>query len=337
MTAPHAPVLLAEAVDALAPRAGGLYVDGTLGAGGYTRAILARADCRVIAFDRDPTAVARAAGWASAYAERLVVVEAPFGAMEAALSARGVTAIDGAVFDIGVSSMQIDDAERGFSFMRDGPLSMRMDCGKPDAADVVNRAEADDLAAIFRVYGEEKDARRIARAIVAARAEAPIETTGRLAAIVEAASPRRHGEKTHPATRVFQALRIFVNDELGELVRALEAAERLLRPSGRLVVVSFHSLEDRIVKRFFAERSGRQSLGSRHTPAGPPPPPATFSLLTKKAVEPSAEEVAANPRARSAKLRAGVRTDAAPSAPNEPSDALPQLILSQTLDSWSRS
>lgn len=337
MTAPpHAPVLMNEAVRALAPRASGIYVDGTLGAGGYTRAILAHADCQVFAFDRDPTAVARAAEWASAFAGRLVIVEAPFGSMEEALRGRGVSAIDGAVFDVGVSSMQIDDAARGFSFMRDGPLSMRMDCGKPDAADLVNLAEADDLAAIFRVYGEEKDARRIARALVAARGEAPIETTGRLAAIVEAASPRRPGEKTHPATRVFQALRIFVNDELGELVRALAAAERLLRPTGRLVVVSFHSLEDRIAKRFFAERAGRQPLGSRHAPAGPAPPPATFRLLTTKPVEPTADEIAVNPRARSAKLRAGERTDAEACGP--PAEALlPPLFLSQNLIAWSRS
>lgn len=303
---PHVSVMLNEAIEALGPVAGGVYVDATLGAGGYARAILAAAPCVVYAFDRDPTAIARAMTWDAEFGGRLHLVEAPFGALASELQARGVEAIDGVVYDLGVSSMQLDEAERGFSFRFDGPLSMRMDRGKPDAADVVNEFDVGDLAAVFRVYGEEKKAGPIARAIVAERERAPIETTGRLAAIVEAAAPKRPGERTHPATQTFQALRIFVNDELGELVRSLVAAERLLRPGGRLVVVTFHSLEDRIVKRFFIDRSGAAPLGSRHVPEAARETP-TIRLTRAKPLAPSEHEVLRNPRARSAKLRAAER------------------------------
>ncbi|MCB2112652.1 MAG: 16S rRNA (cytosine(1402)-N(4))-methyltransferase RsmH [Parvularculaceae bacterium] len=308
----HAPVLLDEALAALAPINHGVYVDATFGGGGYTRAVLGAANCAVYAFDRDPTAIARARDWAGAYGGRLTLVNRPFAEIEEALGELGVDAVNGVVFDLGVSSMQLDEAERGFSFMREGPLSMRMDGGKPDAADVVNGADARDLAAIFKVYGEEKKAGRIARAIVAARAGEPITTTTRLAGIISQASPARPGERIHPATRVFQALRIFVNNELGQLARALVAAERLLAPAGRLVVVTFHSLEDRIVKRFLTDRSGAAARPSRHAPAAQSIE-ATFKLLNAKPQTPRGEETDANPRARSSKLRAAIRTGAAAS------------------------
>ncbi|NWG91951.1 MAG: 16S rRNA (cytosine(1402)-N(4))-methyltransferase RsmH, partial [Parvularculaceae bacterium] len=224
-------------------------------------------------------------------------------------------------------------AERGFSFMRDGPLSMRMDGGKPDASDVVNAADARDLAAIFRTYGEEKRASRIARAIVDERRSAPIATTRRLAEIVGRASPPRREDKIHPATRVFQALRIFVNDELAQLARALAAAERLLRPAGRLVVVTFHSLEDRIVKRFLSERSAAAARPSRHAPAAAAAEP-TFRALFGKPLTPREDEIADNPRARSAKLRAAIRTDA-PASAADPFALVPSLALSKSFAAWS--
>lgn len=331
--AAHAPVMLAEAIGALAPRPRGAYVDGTFGGGGYARAMLAAADCTVYGFDRDPTAIERAKDWSRAYGGRLSLVARPFGELEEALADLGVEAIDGAVFDLGVSSMQLDEAERGFSFMRDGPLSMRMDGGKPDAADVVNRADAKDLAAIFKVLGEERRAGRIARAIVEDRETAPITTTGRLAAVIARASPPRREDRIHPATRVFQALRIFVNDELAELSRALHAAERMLRPAGRLVVVTFHSLEDRIVKRFLTERSGAAARPSRHAPDAAPAS-ATFRLLNDKPLTPSEAETAGNPRARSAKLRAAIRTPA-PALGGDFRDFLPSLSISKPLSAWS--
>lgn len=309
--APHQPVMLNEVIAALAPKAGGIYVDATFGAGGYARAILNAADCIVYGFDRDPTAIERAKAWATEFAGRLFLINRPFAEMREALAERGVETVDGIVFDIGVSSMQLDEAGRGFSFRLDGPLSMRMDGRKPDAADVVARADAHDLATIFRRLGEEKNAAAIARAIVREREKAPIETTGRLAAVIEKASPGAARYKIHPATRAFQALRIFVNDELGQLIAGLRAAERLLRPAGRLVVVAFHSLEDRIAKRFLAARSQTEPAGSRHLPPAAVRP-ASFTLLYPKALEPSAGECEANPRARSAKLRAALRTDAAP-------------------------
>lgn len=331
--AAHSPVMLNEAVDALAPVNHGIYVDATFGGGGYARAILARADCTLYGFDRDPTAIERARDWARAYAGRLALVNRPFAEIEKGLAEFKVDAIDGVVFDLGVSSMQLDEAGRGFSFMRDGPLSMRMDGGKPDAADVVNTAEPGDLAAIFKVYGEEKRAGRIARAIVEERRTAPIETTGRLAEIVKRASPPQREDRIHPATRVFQALRIFVNDELAQLAKALAAAERMLRPAGRLVVVTFHSLEDRIVKRFLTERSGAEANPSRHAPAKEKQA-ATFKLLNEKPLTPSDAETAENPRARSAKLRAAVRT-AAPPAGGDFRAFLPSLSLSRSLSAWS--
>jgi 16S rRNA (cytosine1402-N4)-methyltransferase len=305
--------MLEEAIDALAPRQAGVYVDATLGGGGYTRAILGRVAATVHAFDRDPTAIERAREWAPAFGARLKLYDRPFAELEDALAEQGVVAIDGAAFDLGVSSMQLDEAERGFSFLRAGPLSLRMDDGAPDAADVVNGADAEELAAIFRVYGEERHARRIARAIVEVRAKRPIDTTKDLAEIVAAAKPGPAAERIHPATRVFQALRIFVNDELNQLARALVAVEKLLRPAGRLVVVTFHSLEDRLVKRFLGDRSGDPAAPSRHAPSGEAPAP-TFTLLFRKPRAPTAHEVAENPRARSAKLRAAIRTAAAPRA-----------------------
>ncbi len=330
MTAsPHAAVMAEEALAALAPSDGGVYVDATFGAGGYSARILDSAYCSVYGFDRDPSAIERARPIVARYEKRLELIARPFGDMEEALGEVGVAAIDGAVFDLGVSSMQLDEADRGFSFMRDGPLSMRMDKGKPDAADVVNAAEAGDLAAIFRAYGEENRAGRIARAIVEARGAAPITTTLRLAEIVSQAAPGKREDRIHPATRVFQGLRIFVNDELGQLAKALIAAERLLKPAGRLVVVTFHSLEDRIVKNFLNERSGRAPAASRHAPSGEAPR-ATFDLINAKPATPSAAEIAANPRARSAKLRAASR-NGAPARGGDAAAFLPALRLSRTM------
>lgn len=333
MSAGHAPVLAAEAVAALSPVDRGVYVDATFGGGGYSRAILAAANCTVYAFDRDPTAIERAAAWSAAYGGRLQLINRPFAEMEDALAQRDVHALDGAVFDLGVSSMQLDEAERGFSFRFDGPLSMRMDGGAPDASDVVNEAEAGDLAAIFRVFGEEKRAGRIARAIVAARADGPIKTTLGLSSIIEAAAPRKRPDEIHPATRSFQALRIFVNDELGQIARALVAVEKLLRPAGRVVVVAFHSLEDRIVKKFLIDRSGLAPAPSRHAPPAMREA-ATFRLLTDGVVTAGADEVGRNPRARSAKLRAAIRTDA-PAIGGDWRKLAPAPELSATLQKWS--
>lgn len=332
--AAHAPVMEEEAVAALAPINHGVYVDGTFGGGGYTRAILGAANCKVYGFDRDPTAIDRAVNWAPAYGPRLTLIQRPFAEIEAGMKEAGEASVNGVVLDLGVSSMQLDEARRGFSFRHNGPLSMRMDASKPDASDVVNAAEPGDLAAIFKAYGEEKNAKRIARAIVEARDTAPILTTGRLADIVAKAAPTRPQDKIHPATRVFQALRIFVNDELGQLAEVLAAAEKLLAPAGRLVVVTFHSLEDRIVKRFFADRcGGAGNAPSRHAPPAPEKS-ATFRHLFAKAQAPGEQEVQDNPRARSAKLRAGVRTNA---PYRDDSDAFaPRLLsLSKSLHQWS--
>ena len=309
---PHVPVMRDEVVAALAPRDGEIHVDGTFGAGGYSRALLDAADTRVWGIDRDPEAVARGRALERSYGGRFAMIEGRFGTMDRLLGARGVDGVDGVALDVGVSSMQIDDAERGFSFQHDGPLDMRMERAGESAADVVNDRDERSLADILFRYGEEPKARRIARAIVAARADAPITRTGRLADVVgRAAGPSRKG--VNPATRTFQALRIYVNDELGELEAGLCAAERLLLPEGRLAVVSFHSLEDRIVKTFMARRSGRTPAGSRHTPppiGGEPAP--SFRLPARRAVKPSEAEVDANPRARSARLRVAVRTADAP-------------------------
>jgi 16S rRNA (cytosine1402-N4)-methyltransferase len=307
----HAPVMLPEVLAHLAPVAGEVYVDGTFGAGGYTRAILDAADCKVVAMDRDPTVNPTAQAFRQQYTTRFDFLLGRFGDMEALLAAQGVTQVNGIVLDIGVSSMQLDQAERGFSFREDGPLDMRMSGEGESAADIVNRYEEKDLADILFIYGEEKAARRIARAIVQKRQEQAIERTGELANLVRSVVRASPKEKKDPATRTFQALRIYVNEELRELERALDAAERLLAPQGRLVVVVFHSLEDRIVKRFLSERVRTDAGVSRHVPvalAQPHAPLPTFSLITRKAVAPGEEEARRNPRARSAKLRAALRT-----------------------------
>jgi 16S rRNA (cytosine1402-N4)-methyltransferase len=324
----HRPVLLKEVLDALAPRDGAIYVDGTFGAGGYSTAILAAADCQVWGVDRDAGAAARGRILADSYDGRLHIIEGRFGDMGELLADK-IGAVDGVALDLGVSSMQLDEAGRGFSFRADGPLDMRMEGpaaeGRPTAADAVNSLPEEDLADIIYEYGEERRARQVARAIVAARAEKPIARTGELADIVRgvvkppkaSGRPAKGQKAIDPATRTFQALRIYVNDELGELRRGLEAAEALLGPGGRLAVVSFHSLEDRIVKQFLRERSGRQAGGSRHAPpaAGETPPAATFTLLFRGTRRPQEDESRANPRARSAQLRAAERTDAPAQGP----------------------
>jgi 16S rRNA (cytosine1402-N4)-methyltransferase len=308
----HVPVLLDEVVQHLAPTAGARIVDGTFGAGGYSSALLAAApDVRVLAIERDPDALSAGAGLVARFAGHLTLVAGRFGDLDTIAEANGFLPLDGVVLDIGVSSMQLDQAARGFSFMADGPLDMRMERDGSSAATLVNESDEADLADIIFAFGEERQSRRVARAIVRARAAKPIETTRELAAIVERALGRRHDDDRHPATRTFQALRIAVNDELGELARGLAAAEKLLAPGGRLVVVTFHSLEDRIVKRFLARRSGRLGAGSRHGPpsvGGEPAP--SFQLVNHRPVTPSDAELVANPRARSAKLRAATRTAA---------------------------
>ncbi|MGB3864913.1 MAG: 16S rRNA (cytosine(1402)-N(4))-methyltransferase RsmH [Xanthobacteraceae bacterium] len=327
MPAPrHIPVLGREAVEWLAPRAGGIYVDATFGAGGYSRLLLETAGTRVIAIDRDRTAIAGGFDLVEQAGGRLTLVEDRFSNLAAVCAAQGADAVDGVVMDIGVSSMQIDEAERGFSFRLDGLLDMRMSAHGVSAADVVAAASEADLANIIYIFGEERFSRQIARAIVAARRETPIATTRALADIVGKVVRARPGE-IHPATRTFQGLRIFVNAELDELHLALAAAERVLKPGGRLVVVTFHSLEDRIVKTFLAAR-GRQGGGSRHLPRVEAEAP-RFKILTRRPVTAGDAEVAANPRARSAKLRAAERTDAPPQA----ADDLPSW---PTLDSVMR-
>jgi len=300
----HVPVMLREVLQSLAPADGGIYLDGTFGGGGYAEAILQAAECTVWAIDRDPDAIARGASLAARFPGRLHLLQGQFGDMLGLLADAGVTALDGVVLDLGVSSFQIDDPARGFSFRADGPLDMRMGKHGISAADLVNTLGERELADLLFAFGEERASRRIARAIVAARSEAPIGTTGRLASVIRGVlRPDRSG--IDPATRSFQALRIRVNDELGEIERALAQAVRLLRPGGRLVVVAFHSLEDRIVKRFMGHAAGRAPLPSRHDPrsldARPGP---SFSLVTSRALRPSDAEAAANPRARSARLRA---------------------------------
>ena len=306
----HIPVLLEEASQYLAPAAGGVFIDGTFGNGGYTRAILA-AGAFVIAIDRDPDAIAAGADLASRAEGRLTLVHGRYGALDEAARRLGHQAVDGVVLDIGVSSMQIDRAERGFSFAKEGPLDMRMEKSGSSAADLVNTLEPRRLARIISVFGEERKAGLIARAIAAARAERPLQSTGQLAAVIERAIGRRPTDPIHPATRTFQALRIYLNQELEELVDGLAAAERIIREGGRLVVVTFHSLEDRIVKRFLAERGADRPAVSRHLPAQRPEP-ATFEILTRAPALPGAAEIARNPRARSAKLRAARRTAAPP-------------------------
>jgi 16S rRNA (cytosine1402-N4)-methyltransferase len=314
-SAPHVPVMAAEAVAALAVAPAGLYLDGTFGAGGYTRAIL-EAGGRILALDRDPTAIAAGESLVAASGGRLILAQTRFSRMEQAAREKNLGPFDGIVLDIGVSSMQLDQAERGFSFRFDGPLDMRMERQGRSAADLVNELEQDDLANVLYLYGEERASRRIARAIVIERAKAPITTTRVLAEIIARANPGKPNE-IHPATRSFQALRIAVNEELDELTLALAAAERLLRPGGRLAVVAFHSLEDRIVKQFFASRSGRGRAASRLLPGEIAPPSPTFRILSGQPVAASARECIDNPRARSAKLRWAERTEA-PSPPAAP-------------------
>ncbi len=311
----HVPVMIEEVVRFLAPGAGGIFIDGTFGAGGYSAALLAHG-ADVIAIDRDPTAIAGGADLARAAGGRLTLAEGRFSALDAIARAHGRERVDGVVLDIGVSSMQVDTASRGFSFRSEGPLDMRMGREGPSAADVVNRMERQALARVIAVLGEEKKARAVAAAIDRARAEKPLTGTLELANIVARAVGGRRDQAIHPATRTFQALRIFVNRELEELAEALAASERILGEGGRLVVVSFHSLEDRIVKRFLADRSATQSGASRHRPDVAVAEP-TFSLLQRGAVTPGTAETAANPRARSARLRAARRT-AAPARPLAP-------------------
>ncbi len=303
----HIPVLGREAVDALAPRAGGIYVDATFGAGGYTRLLLDVAGTHVIGIDRDRTAIAGAFDLVDRSDGRLTLVEDRFSNLADICAAQDHTSVDGIVMDVGVSSMQLDQAERGFSFRFDGPLDMRMGQTGPSAADVVARASEADLANIIYIFGEERHSRAVARAIVAARKDNPITTTKALADIVAKVVWAKPGE-INPATRTFQALRIFVNEELDELHLALAAAERVLKPGGRLAVVSFHSLEDRIVKNFIGERA-KAGGGSRHLPEVAAIVP-SFTLVNKRPVVAGDTEITANPRARSAKLRAAERTDA---------------------------
>lgn len=316
----HIPVMLAQVLAALAPKDGERFIDATFGAGGYTRAILTAAQTRVWALDRDPNAIRDGQALLAEFTARLELGHMPFGRL-CEIAEDQAAAFDGMVLDLGVSSMQLDDPARGFSFRADGPLDMRMATdaeGGPSAADVVNTASERRLADILYLLGEERRSRAIAGAIVRRRAERPFARTLELADLVAGILGRRHDDDRHPATRTFQALRLYVNDELGELARALLASEMLLRPGGRLVAVTFHSLEDRIVKRFFTERSGRTPRSSRHMPAGGEhTQAASFQILNPKPLLPEEAEVAANPRARSAKLRAGIRTQAPATALDE--------------------
>ena len=301
--APHISVLLNEVVDALDAKPGDTIIDGTFGAGGYTRAILATG-ASVVGFDRDPTVQRFTEGLP---ADRFRLIGDRFSQMVEHFEP---SSVEGVVLDIGVSSMQLDEAERGFSFMRDGPLDMRMSDTGPTAADLVNTLDHTELARILYVYGEEHASRRIASFLIRRREERPFERTLDLAHVIERALGGRKGAKVHPATRSFQGLRIAVNDELGELEAGLAAAERILKPGGRLAVVTFHSLEDRIVKNYLAERAGRTPGGSRHLPQVQAGAPASFQLIANKAIAPGEAELAVNPRARSSKLRAAIRTEA---------------------------
>jgi 16S rRNA (cytosine1402-N4)-methyltransferase len=323
----HVPVLLPQVLQALAARGGEAYIDGTFGAGGYTGAILEAApEARVLAIDRDPGAVVAGGELADRHRGRLTLSEGRFGDLDEIAEREGFAPADGVVLDIGVSSMQIDDPARGFSFQSDGPLDMRMSASGPTAADIVNTADEALIADILYHLGEERSARGIARAIVRRRAEAPFETTAELAALAARVLGREKIAGRHAATRTFQALRIYVNDELGELARGLGAAERVLAPGGRLVVVTFHSLEDGLLKHFLRERALPEARGSRHLPPGPAPlrlP--SFRLDSPRPVSPTQAEVEANPRARSAKLRVAIRTDA-PAWPDDSADlAFPRL------------
>lgn len=319
---PHIPVLLRPLLAAVAPVTG-LWLDGTFGAGGYARGLLAAGAGRVIGVDRDPLALQMAAEWAGEYGDRLTLVAGNFSELDTYAG----ELLDGIVLDLGVSSMQLDLAERGFSFLRDGPLDMRMSQDGESAADLINKGDENLIADILYNYGEERASRRIARAIVAAREAAPITTTLRLAEIVAGCLPRPKPGQSHPATRSFQAIRIAVNTEFTELAEGLMAAERALKPGGKLAVVTFHSLEDRIVKRFFQLRSGAESNTNRYAPARVEDA-ARFDLITRRATAPDDEELALNPRSRSAKLRVGIRT-AAPAGPVDPAALGVPLFKSQ--------
>ncbi|MGC8203832.1 16S rRNA (cytosine(1402)-N(4))-methyltransferase RsmH [Aliiroseovarius sp. PTFE2010] len=316
--APHIPVLLRPLIAAVAP-VSGRWLDGTFGAGGYTRALLDAGAQKVFGLDRDPVVFRMAADWADAYGDRLELVQTTFSRLDEVAGD-----LDGIVLDLGVSSMQLDQAERGFSFMKDGPLDMRMSQDGPSAATLVNTGRASELADIIYQYGEERQSRRIARAIVAARDVAPITTTAQLADIIAKCLPRSKPGQSHPATRSFQALRIAVNDEFGELVAGLEAAERALRPGGKLAVVSFHSLEDRVVKRFLADRASTGGGASRYVPQAAPRTPAFTDL--SKGIGPDDQELGENPRSRSARLRVATRTTAPASAVDRTALGLPKLV-----------
>lgn len=316
---PHIPVLLNPLLRAVAP-VEGVWLDGTFGAGGYTRGLLGAGAAKVIGVDRDPMVFDMAQGWAGEYGDRLELVEGVFSKLDDYSDAP----LDGVVLDLGVSSMQLDLAERGFSFMRDGPLDMRMSSHGPSAADLVAETSEEDLADIIFLYGEDRASRRIARAIGKARAEAPITSTLQLAGIVESVLPRQKPGQSHPATRTFQALRIAVNDEYGELAAGLEAAERALKPGGLLAVVTFHSVEDRMVKRFLQLRSGGAGRANRYAPATEEDAP-RFEIVTRKAVGPDEDELDVNPRARSSRLRVGRRTDAPAGPVDRKALGMPQL------------
>ncbi|MEM7471359.1 MAG: 16S rRNA (cytosine(1402)-N(4))-methyltransferase RsmH [Pseudomonadota bacterium] len=316
--APHLPVLIDAILDHVSPK--GIWLDGTFGAGGYSRAFLDAGTETMIGIDRDPMVFEMAQSWAGEYGARLKLVEGTFSDLDAL--AADLLPIDGVVLDLGVSSMQLDQADRGFSFLRDGPLDMRMAQDGPSAADLVNGADEAAIADILFQYGEERASRRIARAIISAR---PITTTAKLAEVIEAVLPKSKPGQSHPATRSFQAIRIAVNDEFGQLIKGLEAAERALKPGGQLAVVSFHSLEDRVVKKFMAARAGATGGGSRYAPEVAKDDP-TFTLTPRRAIAADKAELARNPRARSAKLRVATRTN----APARPSDrtglGLPKLV-----------
>jgi 16S rRNA (cytosine1402-N4)-methyltransferase len=322
----HIPVMLSEVLHALEPKSGAIIVDGTFGAGGYSKAILEAAECEVIAIDRDPEAVAAGRALAAKFPGRLKLVAGRFGAMDEIVNRQGIEAVDGVALDLGVSSMQLDEPKRGFSFIKEGPLDMRMGKEGPSASDIVNELSAGELAEIIGKLGEEGRSRAIAKAIVARRAEAPIETTKELSDIVARVLGRKRDEAKHPATRTFQALRLYLNDELDELARGLSAAERLLKAGGRLVVVTFHSLEDRIAKRFFASRSTPAPRGSRHLPETSDAAFApSFRLLNRHPIEPNQSEIRRNPRARSARLRAAERTAAPAHGPDLVALGVPQI------------
>ena len=314
MISPHVSVLLDEVVTALAPKAGARFIDATFGAGGYSRAILEAADCTVLGIDRDPTAIARGEEISRKYDGRLTMALGCFGELDRLAEEAEFIPVDGIALDLGVSSMQLDERERGFSFMADGPLDMRMGGdaqGGRSAADIINEDDVGDIILILRKYGEERRARAIVQAIDATRKEKTITRTLELVEVIERVMGKGRPDRIHPATRTFQALRIAVNDELGELHRGLRAAERALAVDGQLAVVSFHSLEDRIVKQFFTERGGLRPQGSRHKPELPQGPAPTFHVLKKGSITPSQTELSNNSRSRSARLRCARRTDAA--------------------------